>query len=901
MSRRAGPLGLAVRAATTNPALTVFAILIVTVTAFVGAAAPGLLQQVQNDSLRYALRATASTERDFTATSRGAPTMGGGRHDLALPTDLAPFWGYPVQQMVDVRIGMDPLLRDVVKQPRVVVQFDPSEALDPTNAHPRTQILLRYDPQIDSRITWVQGKEPRVGADTAEIGLTADAAKAMDWEIDETREFPRSGDRVQEITLVGIYEVNDPTDEDWNEAPLAVHYSRVQKGLENPLFTAVGIPAPGELGTALDYQDDVSTTVWFPLDVDAIRADDTRDLIAAMRLFTALSVNIDISAESFYIDGLQFGSTAPITMTQAIVRIEAMSALVALIASGPLAVAIVVLALTSRMLALRRRVSLQLAEARGASRRLRLGLLAAEGAVIGAIGGIGGGVAGAFAGAGRGPILLVVPLLVALTPVVTLPVLGMLVSRRRARADLGTSDAPTRRRRIVVELAVIALAVTATVLVLTHALARDEGSPDPLLTTLPLLLAAVGCVVTLRLVPSVLALIERGVPSRRGLVALVGPARARRDPAVRVAPVLAVVVGVAIAVFSVAFSATVGSGIQVAARAAAGADLRVTGAYISQEQLDALASMPGVAATAPVYSGEQRDAELPSRDLTVMVYVIDVNELRAVQTDPDSAIPLPDGLLDQTGTTVPVIASQELADKAGTETLTVAGTPVDILASAPAQTPLGGTRNWIAVDRKYADQLVLTTFSPGVVLIDLDPGADPPALADQAKSIVGATSDAQTPESLAATRLKDPALIGLQYTLLAAIGVVAVLLALAIGMTLVLGAPARGRLLALLAAVGFRRSRELALIVWEVAPAVVVALPIGAAVGLALPWIVVPSLDLTGFIGGTAQPIVRLGGLMPLWVVLGFLGVTVLAVLIAALVARRVTTAGTLRSIDEEG
>jgi len=45
---------------------------------------------------------------------------------------------------------------------------------------------------------------------------------------------------------------------------------------------------------------------------------------------------------------------------------------------------------------------------------------------------------------------------------------------------------------------------------------------------------------------------------------------------------------------------------------------------------------------------------------------------------------------------------------------------------------------------------------------------------------------------------------------------------------------------------------------------------------------------------------VRLGGLMPLYVVLGFLGVTVLAVLAAALVARRVTTAGTLRSIDEE-
>jgi putative ABC transport system permease protein len=82
---------------------------------------------------------------------------------------------------------------------------------------------------------------------------------------------------------------------------------------------------------------------------------------------------------------------------------------------------------------------------------------------------------------------------------------------------------------------------------------------------------------------------------------------------------------------------------------------------------------------------------------------------------------------------------------------------------------------------------------------------------------------------------------------------------------------------------------------------VAVALPIGAAAGFALPLIVVPSLDVTGFIGGTAQPSVRFGEWAPALVVLGFLAVTVLAVLVAALVARRVTSARTLRSIDEEG
>ena len=45
----------------------------------------------------------------------------------------------------------------------------------------------------------------------------------------------------------------------------------------------------------------------------------------------------------------------------------------------------------------------------------------------------------------------------------------------------------------------------------------------------------------------------------------------------------------------------------------------------------------------------------------------------------------------------------------------------------------------------------------------------------------------------------------------------------------------------------------------------------------------------------------RLGGWAPLLVVLGFVAVTVLAVLVAALVARGVSAARTLRSIDEEG
>lgn len=894
MSRRAGPIGLAVRAASTTTALSLFAILIVAAIAFAGAAAPGLLGNVQGAGLRYALEQTDPTQRDFSADTRGAPSAG---------------WSAAAQQLDAARSVMDPSLDAILGPARIVAELDGSEAspLDPAISKPRSQLYLRYDPQLGDRVTWVDGRAPEMvradggEAPALEFGLTAEAAAVMDWEFGEERLLPRPGREPQRVVLVGIYEPVDANDIDWTHSPLALKPSSVQRGLELPLFSAVAFAAPDDLTSARAYSDFVGTSVWYPLDIARVRAGGTPELVAAMRQFQAQTIDLSVSVDTFFHDGLQFTSTAPLTLTQAAARTQAMDAMVALIASGPLVVAVMVLSLVARMLALRRRVTLQLVAARGGSVPLRVVLLFSEGAVLGIVGATAGAVAGVLLGGDAGAASRVVPVIAGLTPAVLLPLLGLLIARRRARADLGATSPAVARVRLAAELTVVALAAAAVALVVLGARSSVDGRPDPLLTVVPLLLAGVGCIVTLRLTPLLLRVAERRAAGRRGLIALVGPARARRDPAVRVAPVLAVVVGVAIAVFSVAFSATVDDGIRVAARSVVGADLRVQASYLNEEQLTALAGIDGVRATAPVYADEQVRAELPGDDLPVTVYVIDVAEFRAVQNNPASAVPLPDALLEDSEGAVPVIVSSDLAARAGGEPLTVDGDEVRIVGAAPAQTPLGSARTWVAIDRSVADRLIDTTFSPAVVLLDLDPDADARAVLDAARSIAGPGSLAATPASAAATRLEDPSLGGLQAALLAAIAVVAALLALAIGMTLVLGAPSRGRLLALLGALGFRRSRELALIVWEVAPAVAFALPIGAAVGVVLPFVVIPAVDLTGFVGGTDQPLVRLGGLLPVWVVLGFLGVTVLALLIAALVARRVTAAGTLRTIDEEG
>jgi putative ABC transport system permease protein len=909
-ARRRGPIGLAVRAALTTPALSVFAILIVAATAFVGSAAPGLLQQAQTRSLQFSLEAIDPALRDVTATARGIPEPGNGPTRApsvaALPGDLRDSWGLAFGQLDDARDHMDPAAREVLGPPQLIVRWDRTQVIEPdeTHRHPRSEYIVAFDPFFADRVTWADGEAPEADADgPLQVAATTDVATATGWRIGETRRFEYLGGITRDVVLTGLFRAADPADGYWQHVPLALENGERQDGLAPPVFSGTVFGPAGELASMESVPTLTSTTAWYPLELGKVHAAEARAAMTAIRSFTAAPLPVNLSTEGFFDNGLTFTTSSTLAIETALLRIDSTSAIVALIAGGPLAVALVVLALTARMLAVRRRPSIMLAAARGASVRQLGALLAIEGLALGLLGAVGGAVAGSAVGGGRGLVVAVVPALIALTPTAVLPVAGLLVSRRRVRTDVAAASRTVARWRLAGELAVVGLAAAAVGLVLSGA-RSSQGGVDPLLTAVPLLLAGVGCVVTLRIVPLVLAAIERGVPGRRGLLALVGPARARRDPEIRVAPVLAVVVGVAISVFSVAFFTTVQDGIQIAARSAVGADMRVTAPYLGDDQLAAIAAIDGVANSSPVYAEEQRDAELPDARLRVTVYVIDVAELRTVQTDPATAIPLPDGLIAAVGDDdpVPVIASERLAALAGDEQLEIVREAVDILAAAPTTTPLGSASNWVAVDRRYADRLVTTVFSPSVVLLDLDGDARAGEVAKAAVAVAGGPpATATTPAMIAKLRLSDPALNGVRAALAGSVAVVALLLALAIGMTLVLGAPARGRLLALLGALGFRRSRELPIVLWEVAPAVAVALPVGVGIGLLLPWVVIPAIDLTGFVGGSSNPAVHLGGGAPALVAAAFLVVTALAVLVAALVARRVTAARTLRSIDEEG
>ncbi|MGB4135341.1 MAG: hypothetical protein WA971_02185, partial [Microbacterium sp.] len=89
------------------------------------------------------------------------------------------------------------------------------------------------------------------------------------------------------------------------------------------------------------------------------------------------------------------------------------------------------------------------------------------------------------------------------------------------------------------------------------------------------------------------------------------------------------------------------------------------------------------------------------------------------------------------------------------------------------------------------------------------------------------------------------------------------------------------------------------LVAWELAPALLLALPFGTGMGVAMSWLVIPQLDLHGFVGGTTQPPVVLGGTWLLLAVVGFVLLSVIAVAAASVLASRLGAVDAIRADDE--
>jgi len=890
VSRRSGPVRLLGAALLTGGAASVVVVAITA--ALVGGAsvAAATADRARDATLSDAVAASPPSQRDLSDSLRGVPFTGpaeGGDHGL--PPELEPVWGAAFDSLDRMADSMEPTVAEMTDAPRAVVRLDRAKALPfgpgPT---PDADVLLSFDPRLTELVDLVDGEWPGpvVEGEPMPFVLTEELAEQFGWAVGEVRAVGYSaGER--ELTLSGVVAPRDPDAEEWDHAAVALHASVIDNGESPPTFVGVGYADPGSIGALDDLAGSARLELWFPVDPGRLDADASTETIAALRRFGATPNTVKMTT-AFGVEEVTAspaGRTATvITATQP--TLASLTSLLAIAAAAAVFAAAAVLVLAVRGLVTRRRGLLALAAARGASDGARAGWIAAESALLALVGSlVGTAAASVLVGPSTGGMLAGIGAVGVAAGAAAAT--GALLVRGGTRAD---DPARLRSRlRVAAESGVLVVAAALVVLALTTPPSTETGA-SPVVTLLPVALAAAGCAVALRLVPALLGLAERSARRRRGLVPLLAPARAGRDPSMGVVPVLALVTGAMLAVLGSGMYATVADGVEAAARSQVGADIRVDARYLGVPQIEAATGVDGVTAVAVVAADPDVDLAYPDGDARVTVYVVDPAAWAAATGD---SLPVPDGGPE-------AVVSRTVAERLAGEPLSIRDTAVTVGLVAADDSPFGRAASWVAVSQETAAALGVRPV-PSALLAAVDDQTDVEAVAAEFEVIFADLGTVRTPQDVVDQRLGAPSVRTLVAGMAAAVAAAAVLTVLGAMLALGGAAAARRRLFALLRALGSPSRAEYALVVGELAPSLAVAVPVGVLAGVLLVPLTAATVDLTTFTGGADAPEVVYGWGTAGLVLAALVVVVGASTLVAAAVARRSGAAGAIRTVDEEG
>ena len=824
-----------------------------------------------------------------------------------------------------IRTDQPQPLRDVLEPAQMVAELRRQSSWRPDEAtgFVSATLTLTVDPDLSSHVDLVEGDWPalsyrereRYGApapgsveegsaddavgEVPEVMLSQDAADRLLLEIGDIIEDSNT----DTFLLAGTYQVKDPDDPRWQHVTAAAELGTVPDPDAGDAAFAAAFLSPQNRG-ALGQPATVDMRIWYPVDPAGITG--RTDQVQALRtqLSTFLSQQQTLVPGAQVLDGPDQLPVFSAELTSTLERIagqqRATSSLLAVIAAGPLGVALAVAALGARLVVHRRRPALTMALARGASPAQLRTLVAVEGLLLGIPAAVLGHVGASLLLPGPTPWWQwVVTASVALVPSVTLAASLDDASLLQERSDL--SGRSSSRWRWIVEVAVVALAALSTWRLLDRGARGDDAAAsgiDVLAAATPVLLALAACVITLRLYPLPLAGLTRSLRGRRTLTPFLGAARALRDPAGGLVPALAVVLGTAIALVSAVLLSTVTRGAEVAAWESNGGAIRVSGPPLTEDLRAQLEGLDGVSAVAGIAdSGQTASLSTGGTRVTTRVWLVDA-AVQQVQADaPEELLPAE---LFADGGPAPVLTLRSLSMEPEDEGLTLSRVGdvqvVDHLAQLPGASHAGG----VVIDRARWEATGVSTPLPSIILIGVDDGADPDAVAAEVGQVMGERSGVRTTvaEQLR-TFTGSPVAQGLTQLFVGATVVAGLLTVLAVIVVQLMGSVARARLLAVLRTLGLAPAQTRALTAWELGPLLVVSVVVGGLLGLAVPWVLLHGLDLTGLTGGAAQPALVLDPLV-LALVLGAVVLTVLiAIAVSAWLAGRTNLAQALRVGEE--
>lgn len=893
---------LLVRQATSSPGASVAIAVVVAIAAALFAAWPQLSRAVFADEIGYRSGETSDTARALTGRQVGGWPVHALDGSLAEARD-------DLDAVVD---SAGPLLRPLLGRPELLLSVDLASAdaltvtgdtVDPPGLTGR-ELRFRAIPGLEEHVRLVEGAAPEPwpgpswfgtggGREVPPVPVMLSVATAERLGVvvgdvlvlEDARLVPPEGGTLPLSAVVsGVFEATDPSDSYWQHQ---------LSGLEPLVRTD---PQAGDFAIGAAYTNPESvgllqvstnlrprTDVWIPL---AAGDDDPAALLD--ELIEVTSRQVPLGDQEFGGVRVELETALVDVLRSAITSQRGAAAVLALVAAGPVGVMFALLALACRLSVVRRRDTLALASARGGAPVQIRGALGLEGLVIGLpSAALGAAVASLLTPgpAALGDLLL--PLLAGVAPGVFLAG-AALPSLRTQRHDLG---APSRGEwRWVVEVLVVAVAAGAVYLLLSRGLqATTSTTVDPLATATPLLVSLAAAVLATRLFPVPMRAVHAVMRRRRDLAGFLGSARAIRETGAGLVPMLALLVATSIAVFSTTMLTTLQAGVAESTRASTGADVRLVGPPYEDETVAAIAALPDVAATARVLT-------LPATRLTegtttrqVTLLAVDTAVLGDVQADVDGAVELPGAMDTLVDGRVPVVVSEALGVGAGPMNVQL-GSVVDLepVATAPSAAGLVDGALWAVVDLDLLREVTGQNLVPRMTLVALRPGADSEAAGDAIAEIVGGVGTIATTAAVQSDFLASPSAVAMQRGFVVTLALSTLQSVLALVLTLVLAAPARGRLIAVLRTLGTSARDARRLVSWEVVPLAATALVAGTVLGLALPHLVVATVDLSTFAGRASPPVVydwaRLG-----LVLAGVVAVVATTLLAATAVARRLS------------
>ncbi|WP_199548866.1 hypothetical protein [Streptomyces sp. N35] len=575
-----------------------------------------------------------------------------------------------------------------------------------------------------------------------------------------------------------------------------------------------------------------------------------------MAMFGGVQCRLGMNPSS----GLEFTSRLPVALDE-FGRQWGQGQAVVAFGFATLAVVALAAAVVTALLALRRRLDVhRLQRARGAS-AFGLAVARAGHTLPGLLLGLAAGLAAASrvgegTATGRG-------VLAAFGCWLLLPLVTFFAVRDRALLRERTSA--IRGRRAVAETALLLLAA-AGVWALRSRGTSAEAGPDPLLAAVPALLGLATVVVLVRCYPLPVRLLARVAARRRGTVALIGLLRAAKEAPTRALALLVLVVTLAGAVFGGLVAGTLAEGRVEGARWRVGADAAYLGAGFNPAAAQELARAKGVEHSARV--GELRISPRNSSSGapygSTSLLGVDTEALRTAAPDSaaahaTAALPASDGAVPVLARGGPRVGERLEAELGGRKLqLKVTGVLSDAAAGDRALGPLHTAElpeRLLLTDLRALRGVAEDQFEQSALLLYGDG-----IRADRLRSLVPRTAPDVSPGELLIldeelTRVADDDLVGAltrAHTACTALAVVLALLALVL--ELLLSAPARGRTAARLRTMGLGDRQTAVLHLLQLLPMVLAAVVGGTALGLALPSLLGPALDLGEFTGGPGDP-----------------------------------------------